>query len=264
MLIRLMGLRTLRLAVLGTPRSGNTWLRRMLATAYRLDGPDRERAIQDASTIDWGSLPDRSITQVHVAKTYQLAQQLSDAGVRVIVPIRHPLDVLISILQYARGQLWYSTRWIQGVGGDESEIVGRTPCDPKFLEYAVGPRARALLDVSRSWIDEPGTIFVRYENLVEGPLPILHEVARKLGARPLVSWQVALRRNTMSELRKIHGPGHVWQGRPGLWRSLLTASAVDTLVQGLSDHVDWHGDPPVGDPTLTIDEARARWNVLNP
>ena len=67
----------------------------------------------------------------------------------------------------------------------------------------------------------------------------------------------------MAELRGTHGPGHVWQGQPGLRRSLLTGQGVDALVQGLGDRLDWLGDPPAGDPALTIDKGSARWNALN-
>jgi len=253
-----------RLAVLGTPRSGNTWLRRVLATGYAIEGDrGRELAIHDPLEPDWGApAMARSIVQVHVRRDAAMAGLLASHAVRVIVPRRHPFDVLVSILQYAT-HVHDTHLWLAGEGGDEASIRGLDPCHPAFLDYATGPRAAALFAVSPSWWDAPGSVPVRYEDLVARPEPTLDGIARAIGRPPEVPWTEALERNTMDRLRQTHGFGHIWQGRPGLWRSLLTPEAVERLVLGIGPILATYGEAPEADPSLTPGQALENWRSLN-
>jgi hypothetical protein len=246
----------LRLAMIGTPRSGNTWLRRVLATAYEFGGEAGwELAAFDPGDLDWGAEPARSIVQVHISRDPDFESLLAYHNVRPVVPTRHPFDVLISILQYAT-HVHDTYRWLLGEGGNELAIRGLDPNHPAFLDYARGPRAAALLDVSQAWSQAPGAVPVRYEDLVNDPLPTLEKFAQAIGQVPVVDWATALERNTKDELRKSHGFGHIWKGRPGLWRSLLTAESVETLGPLLDI-------PAVADPNLTPEQALATWKSLN-
>jgi hypothetical protein len=253
----------LRLAVLGTPRSGNTWLRRVLATAYALGGDTGwERSVHDPAEIDWGAEPPRSIVQVHHRREPAFEGLLAGDGIRPVVPRRHPFDVLISILQYAT-HVHDTHLWLAGEGGDETAIRGFDPNHPTFLEYASGPRAKALLSVSREWRGAPGAVSVRYEDLVERPLPTLGRVADALGQPPVIAWESALAANTMDELRKTHGFGHIWKGQPGLWRLLLTPASASVLAEAHRPLLDAFGEPADPDPALTPDRALAHWRALN-
>jgi hypothetical protein len=248
--------RPLRLAMIGTPRSGNTWLRRVLATAFEFGGETGwETSVHDPADLDWGTEPPRSIVQVHLSRKPEYESLLASHNVRPVVPMRHPFDVLISILQYAT-HVHDTHRWIFGEGGDEVAIRGLDPNHPTFLDYARGPRAAALLAVSPAWSQAPGAVPVRYEDLVNNPLPTLEKLAQALGQQPVVDWATALERNTKDELRKSHGFGHIWKGRPGLWRSLLTAESV----QALGPLLDVPAEP---DPNLTPEHALATWKSLN-
>ncbi|MGE3821025.1 MAG: hypothetical protein AB7I30_16555, partial [Isosphaeraceae bacterium] len=156
----------LRMIVVSTPRSGNSWLRRMLATLYDLS-PERgtELWAHDFEGFAWGSLPDRCVMQLHWPPDDSFRRRLEADGVRVVMVCRHPLDVLISILQLARFTP-ETGMWLLGEGGTESGIQGVRPRSEAFLRYATGPRASALLHLSGAWRQVPGTITVRYEELV--------------------------------------------------------------------------------------------------
>jgi hypothetical protein len=250
----------LRLAMIGTPRSGNTWLRRVLATAFEFGGEAGwESAVHNPADLDWGTDPPRSIVQVHIARKPEYESLLASHDVRPVVPTRHPFDVLISILQYAT-HVHDTHRWLFGEGGDEVAIRGLDPNHPAFLDYARGPRAEALLAVSPAWSRAPGAIPVRYEDLVNNPLPTLERLAQAIGQQPVVDWATALERNTKDELRKSHGFGHIWKGRPGLWRSLLTVESVEILSEVLGLLLDRPAD---ADPSLTPEQALATWKSLN-
>ena len=253
----------LRVAVLGTPRSGNTWLRRVLATAYALGGDvGWERAVHDPAEIDWGAAPSQSIVQVHLRRTREFEGVMARHEVRAVVPRRHPFDVLISILQYAT-HVHDTHLWLDSEGGDESPIRGLDPNHTAFVAYACGPRAKALLAVSREWGDAPGAVSVRYEDLVADPLPTLGSLAEALGQPPIVAWEEALAANTKDEMRKTHGFGHIWKGRPGLWRSLLTRPVAEALASAHRPLLDAFGEPSVADPGLTSRQALEHWRSLN-
>lgn len=253
----------LRLAVLGTPRSGNTWLRRVLATAYDFAG-DRgwERAVHDPAEVDWGAGPSRAIVQVHLRRGPGFEGVMARHGVRAVVPSRHPFDVLVSILQYAT-HVHDTHLWLAGEGGDESAIRGLDPNHPTFLAYACGPRAKALLAVSREWRDAPGSVSVRYEDLVASPMSTLRRLAETLGQTPVVPWEEALAANTMDQLRKTHGFGHIWKGCPGLWRHLLTRPTVEALAAAHAPLLDAFAESAEPDPALTPAQALAHWRSLN-
>ena len=254
----------LRLAVIGPPRSGNTWLRRVLATAYDFSGDAGwERAVHDpAAEVDWGAPPARSIVQVHARRGGLLEGFLGPHGVRPVVPRRHPFDVLISILQYAT-HVHDTHLWLAGQGGDEASIRGLDPNHPDFLAYATGPRARALLAVSPEWRDAPGAVSVRYEDLVASPAATLRGLAEALGQPPVVSWEEALAANTKDELRKTHGFGHIWKGRPGLWRDLLTRPSVDALAEAHGPLLDALGESAEVQHSPESEQAMAHWRSLN-
>ena len=79
----------MKLALISTPRSSSTWLRYLLARVYGL----QQHAVHYPEVLDWGSLPDNCIVQMHWNRTEQL-------------------------LQLMRGE-----------GGNESSIDGKAPCD---------------------------------------------------------------------------------------------------------------------------------------
>ena len=250
--------------MIGTPRSGNTWLRRVLATAYGFDTEaGRELAVHDPASINWAQLPQRTIVQVHLSLTPRMSGHLAGHGVRVVVPRRHPFDVLISILQYA-GRIHDTENWLLGEAGNEAALraPGIHPGHPTFLDYATGPRARALLAVSPRWSSVSGAIANRYETMVADPAASLERLAAQLGVAPEISWAEALAINSMEELRKTHTRAHMWQGRPGHWRRLLTPEVARTLADAHRAILDEQGDSDQADPELTPELALAHWRSI--
>src|SRR5262249_21696625 len=145
-----------------TPRSGNSWLKYMLAQALDLTEVVALRPLE----FDWSTLPRRALLNTHWLPDERLRRLLADHGCRVVVMARHPLDVLVSILVFSQHDD-SSSWWLGGCGGDEQSIAGASPSDDAFLAYARGSRARALLAVSGEWWSDAHACRVRYEDLVE-------------------------------------------------------------------------------------------------
>jgi hypothetical protein len=110
----------MRFAIIATPRSGNSVLRKTIAAAYEL----QEFGGHDAELLR-ADLPDDSIVQVHARYSEELHQVLVDHGVIIVTPTRHPLDTLLSMLHFK--QFEPATTWrISGVATPPARHSGHS------------------------------------------------------------------------------------------------------------------------------------------
>ncbi len=251
-----------RILVVSTPRSGNTWLRRLIATVYDLEHDRNEELWAHTPWgFPWGELPRRCVMQLHWEPEPSFIRLLREHEIRVVTLARHPLDVLISILQYSQHDN-ESALWVRGKGGDESGLRGASPCSKAFLDYATGSRASALLSISLDWWQARLSTNLRYEDLVRDPQKTLTQLARVTGGTSPGSTTRAVETCTIDKLRTPHNAPHFWQGKPGLWKKLLTAETAAGIVkaQPLSfKQFGYHCDP---DPCLTREQAEENWEFL--
>jgi hypothetical protein len=245
----------MRLAVISTPRSGNTWVRRLLGRVYRL----QELPVHTPGELP-APLPERMVLQLHWHRTPELRELLRENGIRVVSLARHPLDVLVSILHFV-GQDPTPARWLEGEGGVD-ELAGASPTSDAFTRFALGSGARALLSVTPEWWEDPDAVKVRYERFVEATKASVLEVARALGERPLKRVPEAIERHSLATFQALPNR-HGWQGRPGLWRELLPADLARRIH---ATHLEcflalgYECDP---DPSLTPARAEANWAALS-
>jgi hypothetical protein len=199
-----------RVAVVSTPRSGNTWLRGLLA---QLTG-SVEIAVHTPAEVPWETLPPRVLLQIHWYPTPQFTGLLNKGGFKVVTISRHPLDVLISILHFCRHEP-ATARWLEGRGGTEESLLGATPLDLATAEYAASRRFRELLGVTDAWWDEADAA-VRYEDLVADPVETLRRLASHLGlAAGEREVDAAIESRRLDVMRPTTTNQHYWQGTPG-------------------------------------------------
>jgi hypothetical protein len=248
----------MRIAIISTPRSGNTWLRYMLSDLYNAE----QIAVHTPDDITWDSLYDGNIVmQLHWHRTPQFVRLLSENNFRVMVLQRHPLDVLISILQFAN-RAPQTVHWLNGESGDEVLIRGKSPCSREFMDYALSQRAFALLSVSNEWKDYPGAIVIKYEDLVSDTEKALYKITREL-AQPPRSIAEVIDSNRIEKLRVTTDNGHFWQGKPGLWKILIPSETVGKIAAGQKSLLSQLGyDFQANDTDLNADEAENFWKLL--
>ena len=247
-----------RVAIISTPRTGNTWLRHLISRVWKLES----RAVHRMTADDWASLPSRCVLQLHHRRNAAFEQQLNQAGFRIITLARHPLDVLISILHVAVHGV-ESEQWLEGAGGNERCLYGAMPTSAAFADYVAGPRAAELLAVTGEWYGQPGVTSLRYEDLVANPATALASLIPVLGPPTGDSFEQAIRETSLASLRKLTGNhAHFWQGRAGQWRELLPADVVTKLVASIGPAMEASGDAASGDPALTASAADARWVAI--
>jgi hypothetical protein len=249
-----------RLAIVSSPRSGNTWLRAMLAEAYQFE---YQRALHRPSDLGWRRLSPRLLLQLHWPPTHAFRARLARHRFRVITLARHPLDLLISVMRFSSHEP-ETAQWLNGRNGDESAIHGAAPMSKAFLDYAVGPRAAVLLGVGPRWWGRPGVHCIRYEDLVRDPIDTLEKLLAALG-KPTNpdSLPQAILAGSFHKLRADSDNQHFWKGQPGVWKKLLTADAATRIAAAHPRSFQDLGYDCDPDPALTAEEAQANWRQLN-
>lgn len=244
----------MRIAIISTPRCGNTWLMHMLDTLYQAFPV----WAHNPTEVSWGSLPASCVLQMHWHPERAFVDRLEQEGFRVVVLSRHPLDVLISILHFALHDP--TARWLEAEEGDERPIHGAMPRSTAFRDYALGRRARALLAVSHEWWSLPTSLRLRYEDLVAEPVAELKKLVENLGGVTACSLEHAIAANTIPQLRRQwQNPHHYWQGKADLWKRLLTveeATPIHAAHSALFQCFSYQCEPDSG---LGGAEADANW-----
>lgn len=245
-----------RVALISSPRSGNTWTRLLLKDACGLE----QLAENNPWDVDWGALPDRCVLQMHCHRTDEVLEQLAQHAFRMVHLARHPMDVLISILQCCES-VPETAAWLNGEAGDESSIKGATPQSAAFVEYACSLRAKALLSVSPQWwYRGPGT-FLRYEDLVADTVGELERLVDEVGIRPVTELRDVVERNGLGALRRYH-PQFFWRGQPGIWSSLLTSGQTALIAACHRRVLDVLSYACDADEALSSEQAELSWRDL--
>ena len=196
---------------------------------------------------------------MHWRYSDDFAAFLRDGGFVPIVTVRHPLDVLISILHFSQGEP-ATADWIGGEGGDESTLSGADPTSQEFLEYALSARAAALLSVSAEWLQYAASV-IHYEELVARPERVLRSVIEDLGYSPRGSLNDVVASHSLERLRLL-SPHHFWRGQPGLWRTLIGSDFRDRIWRRHRPLFEALGYDCDGVPAPTRDAARGAWHAL--
>lgn len=246
----------MRLLIVSTPRSGNTWFRHLLCGA--LDVP--ELAVHRPGDVNWAALPHSCVIQMHWRARPDVLKICREFGIRPIVIVRHPLDVLISVLHFCTFEP--ETRsWLDGEGGGEGAIQGKDPADPAFAAYALSPRAAALLAASMEWM-ERGVPFVRFENLVARTQPELERFLHRLRAAPVRPLAKVIEEHTLEKSRRAFNNQHSWQGRPGIWRHLVGRDLAWRIQQAHAPVFESQGYHVDDACDRTPEEIRAYWRAV--
>lgn len=255
----------LRLAIISTPRSGNTWLRHILSAGFALQEIDRHRPDE----VPWDDLPERCVLQIHWLREPRFIDLIERCEFRPVVLARHPLDMLISLLHWVdccphTRSVWTDNPALGGARGNEVPLLGASPTNEVFLAWACSPRAEALLSVSLQWWDAPGAIHVRYEDLVQSAAHELLRIGETLQVDLIRSASEVAAENSMERLRQRRSEPeqHYWQGQPGAWRRLLPAAEARRIASAHPNSFSRFRYCCNPDESLTRDQAEMMWQEL--
>ena len=213
----------LRILILSTPKTGNTWLRHLLAGIYRLP------QFYVPPPLDCTALSragDRWVTHYHIRPSPELLAWIRTHRPIVITTIRHPGDVLVSLYHHVRG---FGS---EAIDPDSLRNMLRAGFErTNMTTYSSGQPFSADLACSIEWMGCEGTHVVRYEDLRAGTLGTLRDLTSRICPVPDERIEAAIEMCDLEQMRNMAGgfSGFFRGGRVGAWRDLLPPDVVDTL-----------------------------------
>lgn len=215
----------LRILIVSTPKSGNTWLKLLLGEAYNVpmvDLPDNPR------DIDLTTLPESWVAQQHYWFEAGTREWLEKNGVVVLTTVRHPGDVFVS--------LWHHVKRAGRPAVNDARHSGFLQLDGPAMGEAAEAFARQGfyrdLHVSISWLRAGESLCVRYEDLWSRPFETLQAVTSFVRACTSLDLQRAI---SLCQIRRLQrsnldqGRGFFRQGGIGGWRHALPENIAAIL-----------------------------------
>ena len=166
----------MKLVIVSTPKSGNTWLRLLLHEVYRLPMPEIPFEFSEEAL---SKLPESWVAQQHYFPGQRLLAWAERERAVFLTTIRHPGDVLVSLWHYVHAYA-NDPRWEGdpvGVMRGDRDRPGEQTADyvrEGFPHY---------LDLSLAWITNGRSIIVKYEDLCRDPDAELARVVRAIHRR---------------------------------------------------------------------------------
>lgn len=213
---------SLKIFIGSTAKTGNVWLRSLLASVYGL------RTVETVDHIDEETLQSLGrgwIAHQHFSPNERILKLLRRHEVTVLTVLRHPGDVLVSLKAFMGGfddaheRDPYAASMLR-----DGESFG-----PAALEY-VREHFAAQINLSLFWW-RMGAIPVRYEQLRHDPLNSLRALTDRLSPVPDTRLKTALALNNIKRMRSQHSDSasHFRNGRTGDWRELLPPEIVEVF-----------------------------------
>jgi hypothetical protein len=214
----------LRIMILGTPKTGNTWLRNLLSVAYRLPQLTLIAWPFDAKILNREG---RSwITHHHYFPTREAKDWIQEQKVILITMVRHPADVLVSMYYHVHGF----------PGGSADVEFLRRMLREDFDRIDIVPERLGApfyrdLDCSLVWIESRLGNVVRYEDLLSDPAGVLAALTSRI--RPVTTERIeaAVESCNLDLMRTLAGRfgGFFRAGRSGAWRDVLPPDIVEVF-----------------------------------
>lgn len=214
-----------RILLFTTPKTGNIWLKALLAEVYDVRAVDAVSAVFKPEHC--ASLTDGFVYHAHPFPDVDLRRWAEREGIHVVTIYRHPGDVLASYLHHIR------SRPEEAAWPAELVLRDASGAGPDTCTY-VREHFSHLLSISPGW-HRLGAPVVRYEDLYSRPLEALAELTAKIAPVDPARLTVA---TAMAEFRYLRAASseraraHFRRGEVSGWKDELPAE----LRRILSEH----------------------------
>lgn len=213
----------LKILVMSTPKTGNTWVKHLLAAVYDLPVVDLDAPFDEAQAH---ALGERWVGHQHFLPDSKVLKWASQNQVVFVTTVRHPGDVLVSLYHYVCNyhkidghDFGYSAELFQA---DHGQIGANTINYVERFFFVV-------LNVSIAWLSSGRTHRVRYEDLWWDPIATLTNLTAQIHLASEDSIERAVEQSNLQMLRSLHGSNARFyrQGNVGHWRRELPPSLLD-------------------------------------
>lgn len=212
----------LKILILSTPKTGNIWLRGLLAAAYDL--PPVDLPVEFRPEL-FAGLGERWVAHQHWPPAPALMEWLEKNHVVVLTTTRHPGDVFVSLRHYvAQDPNAAQNDPVSYEMTKDGAVFG--PATLRYLE-AEFPW---LVSLSILWMRMGATV-VRFEDLTSDPVRVLTQLTHSiLPVSPeRIRHAVLLCELNRMRAAAVETKHHFRSGGTGGWRHALPAEFVATL-----------------------------------
>jgi hypothetical protein len=217
---------SLKIIVVGTPKTGNTWVRHLLSSIYDL--PQVELNADPAGN-NWPQFGPRWIGQEHYHPTPEILAWAEGHGVVFVTPLRHPADVLVSLRHHVQNQAEEPTSDVLLPGSmlhDGADVYGAHT--RAFVECGF----YLNLHLSIYWLRGGWSHAIRYEDLWRHPVEALRELTHKVVPVSDKRLRHAVSACAFEHMQKQFDPAKkfVRQGGLASWTEVLPAEILQWLA----------------------------------
>jgi hypothetical protein len=244
-------LENLKILIVSTPRTGNTWIKYCLSLIYDLpvvDFPPPEfwRPF-DAHPYD--QLGERWIAHQHLPPFAALVQWAQSRGVVLLTTTRHPADTLVSLYHYVR-----NFRERTQIDGETSDLLATSSKNEKSdsnlpasdgLQTYVTEKFFKTLHFSIAWLQRRLSYGIRYEGLWLKPFETVHALTNQISPVSREHILACLEKCRLEQMRKDAQADAAFfrGGGVGNWKTSLPASIVGMLARlpPYPSQIEWLG-----------------------
>ncbi|MDG1204919.1 MAG: sulfotransferase domain-containing protein [Pseudomonadales bacterium] len=231
----------MRIIVASPPKSGNEWVKNLLAVIYGLDlvaGPKHEDDMPEMLSKE--VFLDNSIFHEHYSPSIAFKRIARELDAKIVTTIRNPYDIFVSLYFYVQNFPQLFPR-----GHSSSLLFGRAIDHPRVIQYLadVEHGFGALINLSCDWYVDPDNFVLKYEDLYESPLRELRTLTENLGAIPDMEIERAIEVCSASNMRKrgVDMQKHVRSASTGDWKNHLTKNHTGVIAELYSDKIRMMG-----------------------
>lgn len=215
----------MRIIVVSTPKTGNTWMSRLLSTIYDLPGAVLPPTFRPAAADQLGS---RWVVLQHYYPEPRLLAWGREHQVQFVTMLRHPGDILVSLWHMIRNRSYDPNRdlGLSAMLMQDGEQMGRYAVKYVEEDFFYG------LYISLDWEKSGESVVVRYEELWRDPVTTLAHLTEQIKPVPRSQIETAVDLCDIRMLRRLHDDpdGKMFRkGGPGSWRHELPGRVVDVF-----------------------------------
>jgi hypothetical protein len=219
----------LKILVVGTPKTGNTWLKHVLADVYDLPivrlGSVFDPKEADAAGSNW-------ICHQHYLPKQSLLSWAKANHTLFVSVVRHPADVLISLWHHSK-QARPSGKNLPGEAQGLSKLSAGVDINCATTVHFVQREFPTHLNLSIAWSSISGVATLRYEDLWNEPWEALSRLTEAIEPRSPETLKLSLCANEFGLLQSTIDPDKklVRKGGTGGWVHILSPEIKRLLAR---------------------------------
>lgn len=171
----------MRVMIAGPPKTGNVWVKHILAECYDL--AIRHEGIPDHDMtafrrfVESGDFADGSIFHDHFYYSPEFRPLADSIGCHIVTVIRDPYDMFVSYYHYI--QRFSESFILAAPNSPESRAVGKAIDSPEALLVLKSPFGWYLLQANQ-WMHSGDSAVVRYEELHDDPVGAVQSLTARI------------------------------------------------------------------------------------